>query len=94
MTLSLGTVQLGVSYGVNNPHEAPSESAAMDLLEAAWQAGFRMVDTSPEYGRSIEFIGKYLKIRPDAFEVVVKLNAQNPADRRLERQGCLDGLTT
>lgn len=80
MTLSLGTVQLGLHYGVNNARGALTEDEAQDLLAVAWESGFRMVDTSSEYGLAEERIGRYLRAHPGAFEVVVKYNASYPPE--------------
>ena len=46
MRLSLGTVQLGVNYGINNSAGALSDEQVEAVLEAAVDSGFTMVDTS------------------------------------------------
>ncbi|MDD5391097.1 MAG: aldo/keto reductase [Gallionellaceae bacterium] len=81
MILSLGTVQLGLNYGVNNSKGALTDAEAYELLSAAHRAGFAMVDTSSEYGLAEERIGAYLHFHPDAFEVNGKFNAQYPKAR-------------
>ena len=72
MRLSLGTVQLGVAYGVNNSVGALSDEQVEAVLEAAVDSGFTMVDTSIDYGLAIERIGRFLRRRPESFEVVGK----------------------
>jgi len=72
MKLSLGTVQLGLAYGVNNAVGHLSDEQADAVLEAAVDSGFSMVDTSIDYGSAIERIGRFLRRRPGALEVVVK----------------------
>ena len=95
MKLSLGTVQLGVPYGVNNAGGMLSDAQAEAVLRAAHDSGFTMLDTSHEYGLALERIGRFLRAHPGAFEVVVKYNAADPPERleRLEARSreLLDG---
>ena len=79
MQLSLGTVQLGVAYGVNNAVGALTDEQAAAVLEAAADSGFTMLDTSTDYGLAIERIGRFLQRRPGALEVVAKFDALLPA---------------
>lgn len=83
MKLSLGTVQLGVHYGVNNTKGMLTDAEANTLLATARRAGFTMLDTSSEYGLAEERIGKYLQAHPDAFEVNGKYNAAYPREKIL-----------
>lgn len=80
MKLSLGTVQLGLAYGINNTTGVLSDEQAEALLEAAWRAGFTMLDTSSEYGLAEERIGRFLHSHPDAFEICAKYNASYPKE--------------
>lgn len=75
MKLSLGTVQLGVHYGVNNSKGDLSDDEAYALLKTAHDSGFTMLDTSSEYGLAEERIGKYLQKHPGSFEICAKFNA-------------------
>ncbi len=86
MTLSLGTAQLGVDYGVNNAMGYLSDAQADAVLEAAADSGFTMVDTSYEYGTAVERIGRFLRRRPGALAVVAKVNAAPPAYKIIEHQ--------
>jgi len=97
MILSLGTVQLGVPYGVNNTKGALSDGEAEELLHAAMASGFTMLDTSPEYGLAEERIGRFLRKYPEAFKVVSKYNASYSPEvmaaaqrRSVERIGKVD----
>lgn len=58
--LVLGTAQLGLNYGIANQTGAPSRSEAFHILECAWEAGVRHVDTAPGY-RSEQIIGEFVK---------------------------------
>jgi aryl-alcohol dehydrogenase-like predicted oxidoreductase len=58
--LALGTVQLGMDYGIANHAGAPNASEAAALLDASYAAGITSFDTSPTYGSSEDILGGYL----------------------------------
>ncbi|HLU99943.1 MAG TPA: aldo/keto reductase [Acidobacteriota bacterium] len=67
--LSVGTVALGMRYGIETPNEkeqppAPSESTC--LLQEAADRGINLFDTAPGYGISETLIGKAIGSRFDA----------------------------
>lgn len=62
--LSLGTVQLGMDYGISNPDGRPSEETAFAILDRAMELGINTLDTAGAYGRSEEVIGRWLRGRP------------------------------
>jgi uncharacterized protein len=55
----LGTVQLGLAYGINNTHGQPSPDQASALLATAYALGIRCLDTAEAYGSSQAVIGQY-----------------------------------
>ena len=59
--LSLGTVQLGLSYGINNADGKPSQETANAILNAALEGGINTLDTAGAYGDSETVIGNWLK---------------------------------
>ena len=59
--LSLGTVQLGLSYGINNADGKPSQETANEILNAAMAGGINTLDTAGAYGDSESVIGNWLK---------------------------------
>ena len=59
--LSLGTVQLGMDYGINNAGGKPTEEKAFELLQTAVDGGISVIDTSSDYGTSEEVVGKFFK---------------------------------
>ena len=63
--LSLGTVQLGLTYGVNKNHGKPSEEEAFAILNTALDGGVNCLDTAAAYGDSEVVIGKWLKTIPE-----------------------------
>jgi aryl-alcohol dehydrogenase-like predicted oxidoreductase len=58
--LALGTVQLGMDYGIANRQGAPSVGDAHALLAASAANGINSFDTSPTYGTSEDVLGSYL----------------------------------
>lgn len=56
--LVLGTAQLANAYGVTST-SASSYETALDVLDTAWNAGIRTVDTAPVYGRAEAIIGAF-----------------------------------
>jgi len=60
--LSLGTVALGVDYGIDVPGDfgCPLEEDSIALLKTAAAAGINLFDTAPAYGTSEQLLGKAL----------------------------------
>ena len=73
--LVLGTVQLGMNYGINNSVGLPSSEAAFKILQAAHEAGITMLDTADAYGNAIERIGAYHQTSFHApFRIITKFH--------------------
>jgi aryl-alcohol dehydrogenase-like predicted oxidoreductase len=70
----LGTVQLGLSYGVNNSTGKPQQEIAFNILETAFQNGIDTLDTAEAYGSSQEVIGTFHKQFNHRFKVISKLH--------------------
>lgn len=60
MKLSLGTVQLGMQYGIARDLR-PSLSESLDILEYACQHGITTFDTANAYGDSENILGNFFK---------------------------------
>jgi len=56
----LGTVQLGMDYGITGKTDKPSESYAYEILNTAIKNGVNTLDTANNYGDSERVIGKWL----------------------------------
>jgi aryl-alcohol dehydrogenase-like predicted oxidoreductase len=70
----LGTVQLGLRYGIANTAGQPDEESAFAILRAAHASGARILDTAQGYGASEEIIGRFLRLDPQfRFDVISKL---------------------
>lgn len=59
----LGTVQLGMAYGLSANNEKPSEEAAFELLDRSMELGVDNLDTANNYGDSEATIGRWLAQR-------------------------------
>ena len=59
--LSLGTVQLGMNYGINNATGKPDVATSNAILNLAVEKGINVLDTAGSYGDSELVIGNWLK---------------------------------
>jgi aryl-alcohol dehydrogenase-like predicted oxidoreductase len=76
--LVLGTVQLGLDYGINNASGKPSIEKAFKILNTAFKNGIKTLDTAEAYGDSQEVIGKFHKKNPKKkFNIITKLAAKH-----------------
>ena len=73
--LSMGTVSLGMDYGIRIPEKIghPSESESIELLRAAAGYGINFYDTAPVYGSSEIVLGKAL-FGKDSCYIATKLS--------------------
>ena len=62
----LGTVQLGMTYGLGEDREKPTEERAMALLDRAAELGVNNLDTANNYGDSERVIGNWLRRRKES----------------------------
>lgn len=87
--LILGTVQLGLDYGINNKEGKPSLQKSIDILREAYNNGIRILDTAESYGNSQEVIGKFHKLYPKKkFNIITKKSdfnqiTYNDLDKRI-----------
>ena len=59
--MTLGTVQLGMNYGIANEAGKPSEEKSFSILRTALEGGITALDTARAYGDSELVIGRFLK---------------------------------
>ncbi|MDZ4838526.1 MAG: aldo/keto reductase [Bacteroidota bacterium] len=92
--LVLGTVQLGLNYGINNINGKPTLEQAFDILNKAWEIGIRYLDTAESYGDSQKVIGQFHAQNPDkVFNVITKLKGYTLGEDIKGRvQSCLQDL--
>jgi len=73
--LTLGTVQLGMPYGIANRSGMPSENESRLLLQNAIDAGISAVDTARAYGVAEERLGALLSAAyRDRISIITKLD--------------------
>ncbi len=79
----LGTVQLGLNYGISNRTGKPSLQDSFEILNTAFDKGLKIIDTAEAYGNSMEVIGKFQKEHPDKkFNIISKLAANSNVSHR------------
>jgi aryl-alcohol dehydrogenase-like predicted oxidoreductase len=79
--LILGTVQMGLAYGINNTVGKVSLENSHDILEYAYNQGIQILDSAEAYGNAHEVIGSFHHKNPNkTFEVITKLPHQFNAD--------------
>ena len=77
MKLVLGTVQMGLDYGVNNKTGKINTAESIRILEYAYEHGVRMLDTAEAYGSAHQVIGEYHKLHPShQFNIITKVPKQ------------------
>jgi len=59
--MTLGTVQLGMNYGIANDAGKPDEEKSFSILRTALEGGITVLDTARAYGDSELVIGRFLK---------------------------------
>lgn len=60
---TLGTVQLGMDYGLGDHTQKPPQEAAFQLLDRAVACGINALDTANNYGDSERVIGQWLQAK-------------------------------
>lgn len=89
----LGTVQLGIPYGINNATGKPSEAEAFKILDFAFEQQIRMLDSADSYGDALKVIGKHRLITGKVFKIINKFTIDNkPLDEKI--QDCLRHLSS
>jgi aryl-alcohol dehydrogenase-like predicted oxidoreductase len=75
---ALGTVELGLDYGISAPGHGgrPSSGEAIHLIHSALDHGINLIDTARAYGTSEEIVGEALKDRRDRAVIATKTGTQ------------------
>lgn len=76
--LALGTVELGLDYGIAVPGEfgRPPEAEAIRLVHAALDQGITLIDTARAYGESEAVLGRALRDRRAQVVLATKVRTQ------------------
>lgn len=78
--LALGTVELGMDYGINAPGHfgRPSDDAAVAIVHAALDGGINLIDTARGYGESERVLGQALQGKRDQVVIATKVTTHLP----------------
>lgn len=80
--LTLGTVQLGMPYGIHNREGKPSEESSFALLTQAWEGGIGSYDTAAAYGESETILGRFFRGKAPLITTKIHLRPEPGADRK------------
>lgn len=82
--MSLGTVQLGMNYGIANNAGQPKEEQSFEMLSAALEAGINSLDTARAYGNSEDVLGRFFKVsgvgKPYLTTKIPQITAESDAE--------------
>lgn len=79
LKLSLGTVQLGLDYGIANKEGKPNYDDAIQMLTLTNQLGIEHLDTAPSYGDSEEVIGQFIQGLKKDGQKIPRISSKLPA---------------
>ena len=72
--LILGTVQMGLNYGINNSSGKISLDDSCIILSKAFEFGIDTLDTAEAYGNAHEVIGSFHELNPEIkFKIITKV---------------------
>ncbi|SHG29466.1 Predicted oxidoreductase [Flavobacterium fluvii] len=84
--LILGTVQMGLTYGINNTAGKPSFENSCDILSKAFESGIDTLDSAEAYGNAHQVIGDFHRLNPNIkFNVVTKIPHNTTVDKIAEK---------
>lgn len=85
--MTLGTVQLGMNYGIANNAGQPKEEQSFAMLQSALDLGINSFDTARLYGNSENVIGNFLKTQDKVPFLTTKVpNIPEGNDAEVEKQ--------
>jgi aryl-alcohol dehydrogenase-like predicted oxidoreductase len=92
--ISLGTVEIGMPYGIarDGAPPPPDEAEASKLLHCALDLGVNLIDTARAYGESEAIIGRALRDRRKEFFLVSKVLSYH--DQKLDGDGLRERITS
>ena len=59
--LTLGTVALGMNYGISNNEDKPDKAHSFGIISSALKSGINTLDTARGYGEAEQLIGDFLE---------------------------------
>ena len=79
ISISLGTAQFGLNYGITNKKGKVNEEIVKKILKIAERNNFKYLDTAQSYGNAEEVIGR-CKPKESKFEINSKLSFNKKGD--------------
>jgi aryl-alcohol dehydrogenase-like predicted oxidoreductase len=81
----LGTVQLGLNYGINNLTGQPGMNEAFRIIDTGIENGIYFIDTADSYGTALEVLGNYIRKRKTVdLNIINKFKLDNrPLEEKL-----------
>lgn len=70
----LGTVQLGIPYGINNTKGKPELNESLEILAKAYDNNIRFLDTADAYGEATKIIGAFHRANTSRFNIITKFS--------------------
>jgi aryl-alcohol dehydrogenase-like predicted oxidoreductase len=74
--ITMGTVQLGLPYGIANKTGIPDSKSAEQILNLAYDNGINTFDTAKVYGNSEAVIGKWIRERSPEVNIITKISSE------------------
>ena len=72
--LILGTVQMGLDYGINNTLGKIKKEESFKILKKAYDLGIKSLDSSEKYGDAHQIIGEFHILYPNCiFNIITKI---------------------
>ncbi len=71
----MGTVQLGLDYGINNQLGKPDLNNSFEILQTAYNSGISFLDTAEAYGDAVDIIGKFHAEKKVEFNIISKFGS-------------------
>ncbi|MEN0057470.1 MAG: aldo/keto reductase [Bdellovibrio sp.] len=82
----LGTVQLGLAYGINNQRGLPTQERAFAILDEALRQGLDTLDTARDYGTALQVIGAFHANNTRQFKVLSKFKTHQLTEHNILRE--------
>lgn len=95
--LILGTVALGMDYGIANIHGKPQKNESLNILSYALQEGINCFDTARTYGSAEQLIGEFLSSGTEQKITVIskfKISPENIYDIEKARLEVFESVKT
>ena len=90
--LCLGTVQLGLDYGIANTRGKIPKPEIFEIFKYAQNIGLDTLDTSMAYGESESTIGEFIATTETSFQIVSKILVDSDFSPTMVRQKLQDSL--